>query len=59
MAELLIVHTASLRSTFDQSFRGKGDTEGTRNVRLKLVTFNCDLGLKSDWLSYGFHTLSH
>ena len=29
-------------------FRGKGDIERTRNGRLKLVTFNFDLGFESD-----------
>ena len=34
---------------------------GVRNARLKLVTFNCELGLESDWLSYmyEFRTMSH
>ena len=33
--------------------RGKGDMEPTPNSRLKLVTFNCDIDLKSAGLSYG------
>ena len=32
---------------------GKGDMELTPNSRLKLVTFNCDLDLKSAGQSYG------
>ena len=39
--------------------RGKGDMEPTPNSRLKLVTFNCDLDLKSTGLSYEFCTLSY
>ena len=39
--------------------RGKGDMEPTPNSRLKLVTFNCDLDLKSAGLIYGFCKLSH
>ena len=39
--------------------RGKGDIECTRNSGLKLATLNCDLILKSPWLSYGFCTSSH
>ena len=39
--------------------KGKGDIEWTRNSGLKLATLNCDLVLKSPWLSYGFCTLSH
>ena len=38
---------------------GIGDTERTRNSRLKPVTLNCDLDLVSAWLSYEFCTSSH
>ena len=38
---------------------GIGDTEWTRNSRLKPVTLICDLDLVSAWLSYEFCTLSH
>ena len=40
----------------ENSFRSKGDMAQTRNSRLKLVTFNCDLYLESAWLSYGADT---
>ena len=63
IAELWVLHIISLRQTFWPTFkenpsRGKGDMEPTPNSRLKLVTFNCDLDLKSAGLSYGFCTLS-
>ena len=38
---------------------GIGDTEQTRNSRLKPVTLKCDLDLVSVWLSYEFCTSSH
>ena len=38
---------------------GTGDTERTRNSRLKPVTLNCDLDLVSARLSYEFCTSSH
>ena len=38
---------------------GIGDTERTRNSRLKPVTLNCDLDLVFAWLSYEFCTSSH
>ena len=50
---------ANIYPTFkEKPSRGKGDIELTPNSRLKLVTFNCDLELKSAGLSYGFCTLS-
>ena len=47
-------------STFKENpSRDKGDMEPTPNSRLKSVTFNCDIDLKSAGLNYGFYTLSH
>ena len=31
----------------------KGDTEGTKNLRVNAMTFNCDLDLESEFLSHG------
>ena len=45
---------------FKENFStGRGDTEWTRNSRLKPVTLNCDLDLVLAWLSYAFCTSSH
>ena len=43
----------------ENPFRSKRDIELTQNARLKLVTYESDLGLESAWLSYGFCTPSH
>ena len=57
--ELWVLHIISLRQTFDQRLKkiipGVKEIEPTPNSRLKLVTFNCDLELKSTGLSYAIH----
>ena len=40
----------------ENPIRGKGDMEQSKNAKLKLVTFKCDLDLGSACLSYGFRT---
>ena len=63
MAELWVLHIFPLVDIWPKfrqnPIRGKGDTERTRNSRLKHMAFNCDLDLKSAWLSYWFYTSSH
>ena len=41
----------------ENSSKGKGDMERTRNSGLKMVTCSCNL--ESAWLSKGFCTLSN
>ena len=39
--------------------KGTGDIEETQNARLKLVTFNYELGLESDWFCILSHSGEH
>ena len=63
MLELWVLHIISLRRTFDQNlmkiFSGVKEIWSGQTIRLKLVTFNCDLDLESVWLSNEFCTSSH
>ena len=45
----------TLQKFHENLLKSSGDMEGTRNARLKHVTFNCDLDLGSVWV---LHTAS-
>ena len=57
-----VLHIISLGQKFDQCLKkilpGVKEIWSWHQIQGSLVTFNCDLDLKSAWLSYGFCTLS-